>query len=227
MNYCSAVFETFSQQHPGIYTTHQRVTTWDQEQLYTSRLCQGQVLVYASAVLSMRLREFLAHSTAIYSWLFKTQALHFPLLFPLRPLLSPLFVLKMEEVWGCKVSSRRSSETQDWGPVAISHPQPCCTSTSHRAGGTKEFRSKNCFFTLHPEKRSRWCWCQHPHQARHKGCEKHLSSILNPGSQLWLLSEHWGLRQESVLQVSTLEDIRLQTETMSCMEEIKKQEQLS
>jgi len=101
--------EMFSQQHHGIYTTHQHVTAWDQEHPYILRLCQGQVFGYASVVLSMRPRKFLAYNTAIYSWLFKTQAVHPPLVLILGPILSPLLALKMEEVWGCKVSSSKVS----------------------------------------------------------------------------------------------------------------------
>ena len=51
--------------------------------------------------------------------------------------------------------------------------------------------------------------------------------MLNPGAQLWLLSGYLGLRQESVLQVSTSEDIRLQSKAMSCVKEIKTHEKLS
>lgn len=111
--------------------------------------------------------------------------------------------------------------------VAISHPQPHRTSMSHSASGTKEFSSENCFFTLRPEKQNRWCWCWEPHQERDEGCERHLSGTLNPGAQLLLLSRYLGLGQESVLQVSASEDIRLQSEAVSCVKEIRTHEKLS
>lgn len=61
------------------------------------------------------------NSTAIYSWLFKTQAMHSPLLLTQAPFVSLLLVLKTEEVVGCKDSSREISyrfsiQTWDWVP---------------------------------------------------------------------------------------------------------------
>lgn len=51
--------------------------------------------------------------------------------------------------------------------------------------------------------------------------------MLSPGAQLWLLPVYLGLRQEDVLHVSTLGDIRLQVEAMSCLKEIKTREKFS
>lgn len=93
---------------------------------------------------------------AIYSWLLKTQAMHFPLLLTQAPFLSLLLVLKTEEVWDCKVSSREisyrfSSETWDWVPTRC---HPVCPNKS-QCWRTREFSTESHFFLLHREKQNR------------------------------------------------------------------------
>lgn len=147
----------FCRQHPGTYTTHQHVATRDQEQPYISRPGQGQVLGYARVLLSTRPRKLLAYSTAIYSWLFKTQAACSPLLLTPRSFFSPLLVLKMEEVWGCKVSSREvssrlSSETQDWAPTCCHLAPP----TTPHLDKPQHWRDQSVYqweLLLHPASR--------------------------------------------------------------------------
>lgn len=148
----------FSWQHTGIYTTHQHVTIWDQEQLYISRLCQGHKLLGVPAQFYPwgQGNALYTYSTAIYSWLFKTQAVHSPLLLIQAPFLSLLFALKTGEVWGSKVSSREisyrfSSETWGWAPTRC-HLVSLNKSQCWR---TTKISTENHFFILHLEKQNR------------------------------------------------------------------------